>query len=64
MAEIPSFFDFPASEPELAVADWAEHYRVLTSRSAAEPGPYRISRVPYLRGTDELSGGRLADPAG
>lgn len=26
-----------------------EHYRVLTSRSAAEPGPYRIARTPYLR---------------
>jgi phage terminase large subunit GpA-like protein len=49
MASIPSFFHYPAPDAELAVADWAEHHRVLTSRSAAEPGPYRIERTPYLR---------------
>jgi phage terminase large subunit GpA-like protein len=31
-------------------------YRVLTSRSAAEPGPYRTARTPYLRTImDDLS---------
>jgi phage terminase large subunit GpA-like protein len=49
MASIPSFLDYLAPDSELAVADWAEQYRVLTSRSAAEPGPYRIARTPYLR---------------
>jgi phage terminase large subunit GpA-like protein len=38
-----------APEPLLLVSDWADRHRVLGSRSAAEPGPWRTSRTPYLR---------------
>lgn len=33
----------------MQLAGWSDEYRVLTSRSAAEAGPYRIARTPYLR---------------
>lgn len=28
---------------------WGEKYRILTSKEASEPGPWRVSRTPYLR---------------
>jgi phage terminase large subunit GpA-like protein len=34
---------------ELPVSQWADAHRVLSSRAAAEPGPYRTARTPYLR---------------
>jgi phage terminase large subunit GpA-like protein len=36
-------------DPELTVSQWADRYRRLTTKGAAEPGPYRTSRTPYLR---------------
>ncbi|KKM75660.1 hypothetical protein LCGC14_1388010 [marine sediment metagenome] len=36
-------------EPLLTVSEWAERYRVLSSRASAEPGPWRTSRTPYLK---------------
>ena len=30
------------------VADWADKYRMLSSKSAAEPGEWKTSRTPYL----------------
>lgn len=43
-------------EPDLTVSEWADEHRVLTSRSAAEAGPYRTSRTPYMRDImDDLS---------
>lgn len=36
-------------EPDLSVAAWADRYRVLSSKSSSEPGPWRTSRAPYLR---------------
>lgn len=39
-----------------SVSDWAEQFRVLSGVGCPEPGPWRTSRVPYLRGPmDELS---------
>jgi len=35
--------------PKLSVSEWSDRYRVLDSRSSAEPGPWRTSRTPYLR---------------
>jgi phage terminase large subunit GpA-like protein len=32
---------------------WAERYRYLDARIAAEPGPWRADRVPYMRGPHE-----------
>lgn len=34
--------------PPLSVSDWAEKYRILSSKSSAEAGPWRNSRTPYL----------------
>lgn len=36
--------------PELLhVSTWADRHRVLPTKGAAEPGPWRTSRTPYLR---------------
>jgi Phage terminase large subunit (GpA) len=41
---------------ESPVSQWADAHRVLSSRAAAEPGPYRTARTPYLRAImDDLS---------
>jgi phage terminase large subunit GpA-like protein len=50
------FFDGFRPDPILTVSEWADAHRVLSSRGAAEPGPYRTSRAPYLREPmDQLS---------
>jgi phage terminase large subunit GpA-like protein len=36
-------------DPCLSVSDWADQHRVLSSKSAAEPGRWRTARTPYLR---------------
>ena len=36
-------------DPVLSVSAWADQHRVLPQRAAAEPGPWRTSRTPYLR---------------
>jgi phage terminase large subunit GpA-like protein len=36
-------------KPELTVSEWADKYRVLTSETSAEPGPWRTDRAPYMR---------------
>jgi phage terminase large subunit GpA-like protein len=36
-------------EPDLTVSEWADRYRMLSSKASAEPGPWRTSRTPYLR---------------
>ena len=33
----------------LNVSTWADRHRVLPTKGAAEPGPWRTSRTPYLR---------------
>ena len=33
----------------MTVSEWADRYRVLSPESCPEPGPWRTSRVPYLR---------------
>ena len=44
-------------EPQIAVSEWADHHRTLPD-TAAEPGPWRTSRTPYLREImDSLSTG-------
>lgn len=37
-----------APEPQLTVTEWADAHRTLPGANA-EPGPWRTSRVPYLR---------------
>ena len=34
---------------DLTVSEWADKYRVLSSESSAEPGPWSTSRTPYLK---------------
>lgn len=36
-------------DPDLTITEWADTYRQLSSKNAAEPGPYRSARTPYLR---------------
>ncbi|NRP14993.1 phage terminase large subunit family protein [Marinobacterium sp. xm-a-152] len=36
-------------DPFLGVAEWSDRYRVLSAKSAAEPGRWRTERTPYLR---------------
>jgi len=35
---------------KLTVSEWAEKHRILDARATAEPGGWRNSRTPYLRG--------------
>ena len=35
--------------PQLTISEWAERHRILGSRAASEPGPWRTGRTPYLR---------------
>jgi phage terminase large subunit GpA-like protein len=59
MADLPYWFlDSVLPEDSVPLSQWADDNRVLTTRSAAEPGPYRTSRTPYLRAImDDLSVG-------
>lgn len=36
-------------DPILTVSEWADKYRMLSSRGSSEPGRWRTSRTPYLR---------------
>lgn len=44
---VQSFLDGLKTDPELSVWQWSDLYRVLTTESAAEAGPWRTSRLPY-----------------
>lgn len=47
------YFKAPA---RITVTQWAEQYRVLSSKDSAEPGPYRCARTPFARQPqDDLS---------
>lgn len=35
---------------KLTVSEWADKYRILDSKTSAEPGPWSTDRTPYLRG--------------
>lgn len=36
-------------DPRLTVSEWAECYRMLSTKESAEPGRWRNARTPYLR---------------
>jgi len=35
---------------KLTVSEWADRFRILDSKTSAEPGPWSTDRTPYLRG--------------
>ena len=43
------FRDGLRPEAELTVSEWADQYRMLSSKASAEPGQWRTSRTPYLQ---------------
>lgn len=46
---VEALFDGLRPDPDHTVTSWAEENVILSSASAAEPGPYRVSRTPYAR---------------
>lgn len=44
-----SFIAALQPDEKLSVSEWADEYRVLPQKSAAEPGRWRTDRTPYLR---------------
>lgn len=38
-----------AADPELTVSEWADRYRVLSSKSSSDPGRWRTDKAPYMR---------------
>ena len=36
-------------DPKLPISEWADQYRILTTRSSPEPGLWRTSRTPFLK---------------
>jgi phage terminase large subunit GpA-like protein len=46
---IKGFLDGLRPVKRLTVSEWADSFRMLPSVGAAEPGPYRTDRTPYMR---------------
>jgi len=44
-----AFLDGLKPDPDLTVSEWADKYRMLSSKASSEPGPWRTDRTPYLR---------------
>lgn len=38
-----------APDPLMDIDEWADKHRILSSVSSSEPGPYRTSRIPFMR---------------
>jgi phage terminase large subunit GpA-like protein len=45
-----AFLDGLRPQEPLTVSQWADRFRRLSSKASAEPGPWKTSRTPYLRG--------------
>ena len=41
---------------EITVSEWADEYRMLSSKASREPGPWRTARAPYLRAIQDALG--------
>lgn len=48
-AFLRSLADGLTPHPLMTVAEWADNYRILSGRAAAEAGRYRTSRTRYMR---------------
>jgi phage terminase large subunit GpA-like protein len=44
-----AFLDGLRPDADLTVSQWADKYRILSSKASAEAGPWRTDRTPYLR---------------
>lgn len=44
-----SFFEGALYDDYLNVSEWADKYRMLSTKSASEPGQWRTARTPYLK---------------
>ncbi|EGO0887905.1 phage terminase large subunit family protein, partial [Salmonella enterica] len=44
-----AFFRALRPKSRLTVSEWADKYRHVAPGTSPEPGPWRTSRVPYLR---------------
>ena len=44
-----AFLDGLKPDADLTVSQWADQYRMLSSKASAEAGPWRTDRTPYLR---------------
>lgn len=44
-----SFLSGLEPDPSLTVSEWADQYRVLSKKAAAEAGTWRTERTPYLK---------------
>lgn len=53
-----AFAEAFAPPERLSVSEWADRYRVLIASEEAEPGPWKTSRVPYLKGFMDACGDR------
>ncbi len=47
---IKSALEYLKPPESMTVSEWAEKYRVLDSKTSAEPGPWNNDRTPYLKG--------------
>lgn len=47
---VATLFGALAPAPRLTVSEWADTHRRLPTKGAAEPGAWRTSRTPFLRG--------------
>ena len=48
-AWLEGFFEGIEPEQELTVSEWADKYRMLSSKASSEPGRFRTERTPYLK---------------
>ena len=48
-AWLEGFLEGIEPEKELTVSQWADEYRMLSSKASSEPGRFRTSRTPYLK---------------
>ena len=49
--DIDNYFFASLQPPEdISFDDWTERHIVLPRKTCPEPGPFRLSRTPYIRG--------------
>lgn len=46
---LSNIFQICTPPPRLTIVEWADHYRMLSPESSAEPGKWYTSRTPYMR---------------